>query len=70
MEAVARDADLLLLLTEWPEFTDADPNVLGKSVARRKIADARNALDGVAWRNAGWEYRALGRPSLGEFPAV
>jgi len=29
-------------------------------VARRNIIDARNALDPVLWREAGWEYRALG----------
>jgi UDPglucose 6-dehydrogenase len=29
-------------------------------VARRNIIDARNALDPVPWREAGWEYRALG----------
>jgi len=62
VEAAASDADVLLLLTEWDEFRDADPTVLGKSVAQRKIADGRNALDPQAWRDAGWEYRALGRP--------
>jgi UDPglucose 6-dehydrogenase len=58
----ACDADVLLLLTEWREFCEVDPDVLGKTVARRKIADGRNALDPAAWRRAGWEYRALGRP--------
>ena len=61
MEAAA-DADVLLLLTEWREFAEADPEILGKVVAQRKIADGRNALDEGAWRRAGWDYRALGRP--------
>ena len=60
MEAAA-DADVLLLLTEWREFTEADPEILGKVVAQRRIADGRNALDQEAWRSAGWDYRALGR---------
>jgi UDPglucose 6-dehydrogenase len=64
VEAVASDADLLLLLTEWPEFRDADPGMLGKIVAQRRIADGRNVLDPAAWHEAGWDYRALGRPSL------
>jgi UDPglucose 6-dehydrogenase len=64
VEAAASDADLLLLLTEWPEFRDADPGMLGKIVAQRRIADGRNALDPAAWREAGWDYRALGRPAL------
>jgi len=62
MLAAAADADVLLLLTEWPEFVEADPEVVGKVVARRNIADGRGALDGDRWRGAGWRYRALGRP--------
>jgi UDPglucose 6-dehydrogenase len=58
----AADADVLLLLTEWPEFSQADPEVIGKAVARRNVADGRNALNAVAWQAAGWAYRALGRP--------
>ena len=52
MEAAA-DADVLLLLTEWREFTEADPEILGKVVARRTIADGRNVLDQDEWRRAG-----------------
>jgi UDPglucose 6-dehydrogenase len=55
-------ADVTLLLTEWQEFRDADPEVLGKAVARRNIVDGRNALDAGRWRAASWTYRALGRP--------
>jgi UDPglucose 6-dehydrogenase len=57
----ATGADVLLLLTEWPEFREADPEVLGKAVARRHLADGRNALDPEMWRAAGWTYRALGQ---------
>jgi UDPglucose 6-dehydrogenase len=57
----ATGAEVLLLLTEWPEFVGADPEVLGKAVARRNIADGRSALDAERWRAAGWRYRALGR---------
>jgi len=59
----ARDADVLLLLTEWPEFSTADPEVLAKTVARRTVVDARHALDAAAWRASGWDYRAPGRPA-------
>jgi len=58
----ARDADVLLLLTEWPEFSTADPDVLAKTVARRTVVDARHALDAAAWLACGWDYRAPGRP--------
>jgi UDPglucose 6-dehydrogenase len=60
--SVAADADVLLVLTEWAEFRQADPEVLGKAVARRNVGDGRNALDPAAWTAAGWTYRALGRP--------
>ena len=61
VQGAARDADLVLLLTEWPEICDTDPEVLGKTVAQRWIIDARNSLDAQRWRAAGWQYRALGR---------
>ncbi|MGH3275496.1 MAG: UDP-glucose dehydrogenase family protein [Streptosporangiaceae bacterium] len=59
----ATDADVLLVLTEWQEFSEADPELIGKAVARRVVADGRGALDPAAWRAAGWTYRALGRPA-------
>jgi UDPglucose 6-dehydrogenase len=60
-EAVS-GADVTLLLTEWQEFREADPEQLGRAVAQRNIVDGRNALDADRWRAAGWTYRALGRP--------
>ena len=61
VEGAAADADVLLLLTEWPEFTQAEPEVIGKAVAQRNIVDARHALDPAAWQAAGWTFRTLGR---------
>jgi UDPglucose 6-dehydrogenase len=58
----AAGAHIVLLLTEWPEFADADPEILGKVVAQRNIVDGRGALDPEHWRAANWHYRALGRP--------
>jgi UDPglucose 6-dehydrogenase len=56
------DADVVLHLTEWREFRDLDPEVLGRVVAHRRIVDGRGVLDSARWRAAGWTYRALGRP--------
>jgi UDPglucose 6-dehydrogenase len=61
IEAVT-GADVTLLLTEWQEFREADPEKLGQAVAQRHILDGRNALDADRWRAASWVYRALGRP--------
>ena len=60
-EAVA-GAEVVLLLTEWPEYVDLDPSELLRQVASPRIIDGRNALDPASWRAAGWTYRALGRP--------
>jgi len=55
-------ANLVLHLTEWQEFREMDPSVLSAVVADRRVIDARNTLDPQRWRDAGWSYRALGRP--------
>ena len=60
-EEAVRDADVVLLITEWPEYTGLDPAALGELVAHRTVIDGRNALDPAAWRAAGWAYRGLGR---------
>ena len=56
----AQDAHIVLLLTEWSEFTDLTPDELGTIVTRRNIVDGRNVLDPDLWRAAGWNYRAFG----------
>ena len=56
----ARDAYMVLLLTEWPEFADLTPDDLETVVAQRNMVDGRNVLDPDLWRTAGWNYRALG----------
>jgi UDPglucose 6-dehydrogenase len=58
----ARDADVVVLLTEWTEFREIDPGAMAAVAAQRRIVDGRHALDPGKWRAAGWEYRALGRP--------
>ncbi len=58
----AEGADLVLHLTEWPEFRAIDPAALARVVARPLIIDARCCLDADLWRSAGWTVHALGRP--------
>ena len=58
----AKDADVVLLATEWPEYREIDPDALAEVVAHKRILDGRNVLEPAAWRAAGWTYRALGRP--------
>ena len=61
-EALA-NAELVLHLTEWPEYRDLDPGALPAAAKQRHLIDARNRLDPQLWRAAGWTYRALGRPT-------
>jgi len=61
MEA-AVDAHLVLHLTEWHEFRDLEPAMVGDVVTIRRIVDGRNVLNAELWRSAGWTYCALGRP--------
>jgi UDPglucose 6-dehydrogenase len=57
----AEDADVVVLLTEWSDFREIDPDALAEVVRHKRIVDGRHALDATQWRTAGWEYRALGR---------
>ena len=56
-----RDADLVLLLTEWAEYVELDPSQVATWVRRPAIIDGRNALDPARWRASGWDYHGLGR---------
>ena len=58
----AQDADLILHLTEWPEFRSLVPETLDGITRAKRILDGRSALDPELWRAAGWSFRALGRP--------
>jgi len=59
----AAGADLVLHLTEWPEFRELEPHLVGSVVGERRILDARGGLDAAAWRGAGWTFRMLGQAS-------
>ena len=60
--AAAKDAELVVLVTEWREYVVLDPEAFGQVVAARRVIDGRNVLDPAKWRAAGWDYRGLGRP--------
>ncbi|WP_375000322.1 UDP-glucose dehydrogenase family protein [Aeromicrobium sp. CTD01-1L150] len=62
LEDVLRGAEAVVLATEWKHFRELDPVATKEAVATPIIVDGRNVLDPVAWREAGWTYRGLGRP--------
>jgi UDPglucose 6-dehydrogenase len=55
-------ADVLLVATEWPEFSTVDLAEVAKKMRGHRIVDARNLLDPKAVRAAGLDYWGLGRP--------
>lgn len=60
LDEAVTDADVVLLLTEWPVFVNADPDHLAELAANPVVIDARNVLDTEVWSSAGWEVRPLG----------
>ena len=69
LQSAVKDADAVLLLTEWREFRDMKPGDIEGYVQSRKIIDGRNVLNGTDWENAGWVFRALGQKSPDLCPA-
>ena len=56
-----RNADSLVVLTEWDEFKWVDPAEVGTLLSAKQVVDARNHLDRSAWKKAGFEYQGIGR---------
>ena len=57
----AKDADLVVLTTEWNEFKALTPADLDELVAQKQFIDARNVLPAADWEKAGWSFAQLGR---------
>ncbi len=59
--AAMEGADVLAILTEWNEFRALDPERMKQLLRRPVIVDLRNIYDPRAMRDAGFDYRCLGR---------
>jgi UDPglucose 6-dehydrogenase len=68
--AAAEGADVLLVLTEWPEFTRISPATIGNAIGNGIIIDGRNVLDAQRMWAAGLRYRGLGRAPKPERPVL
>ncbi|OBG76447.1 MULTISPECIES: UDP-glucose/GDP-mannose dehydrogenase family protein [unclassified Mycobacterium] len=62
VEEACDRADAVLVLTEWRQFVDLDPDVLADRVRARTVVDGRNCLDAARWTQAGWRVFRLGAP--------
>jgi UDPglucose 6-dehydrogenase len=60
--SACKNADALVIATEWPEFAVVDLTALAAVMGRRVIMDARNMIDPAAAVNAGFRYSGIGVP--------
>ena len=58
-----KEADVLVVLTEWDEFRTLDFERVRRMMAAAAVVDARNALDGGRLRRLGFAYEGVGRPA-------
>ena len=56
-----REAELVILATEWKQFKELDPQQAGQLVDKKHIIEGRNVLSVADWQQAGWKVEALGR---------
>ncbi len=56
-----KDLDLIILMTEWPEFKDINPNLISSLVKQRIVIDTKNFLDQQKFINAGFKYLGVGQ---------
>jgi len=64
VEQAVTGAELVLVLTEWPEYASLDPVSLAGLAAVPRVLDGRLVLDPDKWRAAGWQLCALGRGAV------
>ena len=58
----ARDAEALIIATEWDEFRKLEWERIRESMARPLVLDGRNLLVPREMRTLGFEYHSIGRP--------
>ncbi len=61
VEEAAREADVLVLVTAWPEFKAAPWPAIRDLMRRPNIVDCRNLLDPAGMRRLGFNYIGMGR---------
>jgi UDPglucose 6-dehydrogenase len=59
--AVAKDCDLLIVITEWNEFRQLDLEKIMKQMKSPVLLDGRNIYDPQKLRGMGFEYIGVGR---------
>ncbi len=57
-----RNADALLILTEWDHWKEWKPEDIAKSLKGKMVFDGRNVFEPEKMREAGLQYFSIGRP--------
>ena len=60
MYSVAQNADVLAILTEWPEFKTLDLSKVSILMKNKNIVDCRNMLDKKEAEAQGFNYSCIG----------
>ncbi|HKW88737.1 MAG TPA: UDP-glucose/GDP-mannose dehydrogenase family protein [Candidatus Acidoferrales bacterium] len=58
---VAREAEALLIVTEWEEFKKLDWKQIRQAMSRPLVVDGRNLLSPAEMKSLGFEYHSIGR---------
>ena len=60
-QSALKDKDALILVTEWPQFSQMDLTLVKKLLRKPVIVDGRNAIDPARARELGFTYIGIGR---------
>ena len=60
MKEVIMNTDIVVLLTEWPEFREYDWKINIKRMKQKRFFDTKNFLDKNFMKNIGFEYHSIG----------
>jgi UDPglucose 6-dehydrogenase len=61
-EEAAKEAEALLIATEWPQFRQLNWERIRDAMARPLVLDGRNLLSAQEMKVRGFEYYSMGRP--------
>jgi UDPglucose 6-dehydrogenase len=59
--AACDGADVLAVLTEWPEFSSVAVSDVSERLKNKAVVDGRNVLEPEVWKAHGFVYRGVGR---------
>lgn len=61
---VAKDADVLVIVTEWNEYRALDMKRIAESMKAKRLVDMRNIYKRAVMEDEGFHYVSIGRPDV------